>query len=230
MGLKAWNKARNESHQRVVSRLKEEYKELKSMEPTDDKLRKTEALCKELNIAMQKEELYWLQQAKPSHIEDIMEAVECKVTTEMNAQQVAEFKDEEVRAAIKHMHPTKAPSPVACQPFSTKSFETLWDLIENKSAFIPRRLIIDIVFTAYEIIYKLKMKSKGKEGFITLKLNMSKAYNRVKWSFLEAMMYQLGFHPRFIDLIMQCITSMPYSMVLNGDVSDRFPTKGVMPG
>lgn len=46
---------------------------------------------------------------------------------------------------------------------------------------------------------------KGKKGFMAIKVDMSKAYNRVEWAFLEAIMHRLGFAQRWISMIMQCL-------------------------
>ena len=40
----------------------------------------------------------------------------------------------------------------------------------------------------------------------TLKLDMSKAYDRVERVFLEKMMRKMGFHERWVRLIMKCVT------------------------
>jgi hypothetical protein len=56
----------------------------------------------------------------------------------------------------------------------------------------------------------------GKEGFMAVKIDMSKAYDRVEWVFLKKVMGKLGFALRWIDLIMTCITIVRYSIVVNG--------------
>ncbi|KAI5327282.1 hypothetical protein L3X38_026678 [Prunus dulcis] len=51
---------------------------------------------------------------------------------------------------------------------------------------------------------------------MVLKLDMSKAYDFVEWRFLEGMLCKLGFHDRLMDLIMDCITTVTYSVQIMG--------------
>ena len=64
----------------------------------------------------------------------------------------------------------------------------------------------------------------GKAGFLVLKLNMSKAYDRVEWSFLKLLMLRMGFHEKWVDLMMMYITMVSYSLLIN-----REPTKKIVP-
>lgn len=51
---------------------------------------------------------------------------------------------------------------------------------------------------------------------MAVKLDMRKAYDWVEWSFLEAMMRALGFEEKWITLIVICLKSVSYPVLVNG--------------
>lgn len=60
---------------------------------------------------------------------------------------------------------------------------------------------------------------------------MSKAYDRVQWSFMENIMRALGFYEAWSSLIMKCVLSVTYSIILNGAQGENFhPSRGLRQG
>ncbi|XP_074342959.1 uncharacterized protein LOC141680708 [Apium graveolens] len=58
-------------------------------------------------------------------------------------------------------------------------------ILENQSAFVSGRSITENVLIAFEVLHHMKWKKTGQEGEVALKLDKSKAYDRVDWNFLK---------------------------------------------
>ena len=76
--------------------------------------------------------------------------------------------------------------------------------------------VMDNVLVAFETLHYLKRKTQGKLGYMALKLDMSKTYDRVEWIFLEKVTRHLGFANSLIKIIMSCMSTVSYAILLNG--------------
>lgn len=84
---------------------------------------------------------------------------------------------------------------------------------------------------AFEIFHTMKIKKTGKRGIMAMKLEMSKAFDRVDWDFLEMVMHKLGFWREWVKLTMTCVRTVSYSILINGFESDVFcPDRGLRQG
>ena len=88
---------------------------------------------------------------------------------------------------------------------------------ESQSAFVPGRLITDNILVAFKTLHHMHQQRNGKIGLVALKLDMSKAYDRVEWKYLERVMQQMGFHKKWVNIIMECISTVSYSILINGE-------------
>lgn len=99
---------------------------------------------------------------------------------------------------------------------------------EEQSAFVEGRSILDGILIANEIVdWWKKTKRRG----IILKLDFEKAYDSVNWSFLLAMMKNLGFGAKWLSWVQECISNIRVSVLVNGSPTSEFsPSRGIRQG
>lgn len=66
---------------------------------------------------------------------------------------------------------------------------------------------------------------RGNTGFMAIKIDLAKAYDRVEWGILSKVMSYIGFNEKFIELIMECVTIARYSLLFNGSPFGYFKSE-----
>ena len=88
-------------------------------------------------------------------------------------------------------------------------------------AFVPNRWIVENGVIAQEVVHSFK-KTKKKKGFLGIKIDFQKAYDRMEWKFLFLNLKAFGFSNKFTNLINQCLSTVQYSVLLNGGKCPSF--------
>nr|XP_009793107.1 PREDICTED: uncharacterized protein LOC104240027 [Nicotiana sylvestris] len=98
---------------------------------------------------------------------------------------------------------------------STRLSQLLPKLIsDNQTGFVKGRLITENILLAQEIVHDIGKNNQG--GNIVIKLDMSKAYGKLSWSFLTTVLRKLYFCEVVIDMIYRLLADNWYSILING--------------
>lgn len=73
---------------------------------------------------------------------------------------------------------------------------------ETQAAFIPGRNIMDNVIIAHEMLHSLKHQKRWAKSYMTVKTDISKAYDRMEWQFIRYTMVNIVFNDAWIKWIM----------------------------
>ncbi|GAU17808.1 hypothetical protein TSUD_171970 [Trifolium subterraneum] len=100
----------------------------------------------------------------------------------------------------------------------------------NQSAFVLGRLISDNTIIANEIFHYLN-QTTSKTGFMGIKTDMAKAYDRIEWDFLKSTFESMNFPQNIITTIMKCVSTVSFSILVNEKRTKSFlPKRGLRQG
>ena len=85
--------------------------------------------------------------------------------------------------------------------------------------FLEGRQIHEAIGVAQERLHSIKSKKLKEE---VLKIDLSKAYDRVNWLYIRLMLTHLGFHMGIFLCIMICLTSVSFVVLINAEASPFF--------
>ncbi|XP_050207634.1 uncharacterized protein LOC126657053 [Mercurialis annua] len=91
---------------------------------------------------------------------------------------------------------------------------------QNQSALIPGRNIADNILHAHEIVRNYHRKNCNS---VAIKVDVQKAYDSVSWDFIEEVLIGFNFPNKFVMLVMTCIRTPMYSIMINGESVGYFP-------
>jgi hypothetical protein len=91
----------------------------------------------------------------------------------------------------------------------------------TQSSFIPGRNTTDNILVLQETIHSLN-HMHGKKGFMILKIDLEKAYDRIEWEFIRETLALLNLPMQIQNLVHQCISSASMSINWNGEPTSKF--------
>lgn len=99
---------------------------------------------------------------------------------------------------------------------------------ENQPTFMKGRNLLDGVMVINELC---DCARKSRQKGILSKVDFEKAYDSVRWEFLDYMLGRMGFSMTWRKWIQACLGSSSVSVLVNGSPTDRFPvSKGLRQG
>ena len=86
---------------------------------------------------------------------------------------------------------------------------------------------MDNAIVMQEIIHTMG-RIKGKGGYMALKIDLEKAYDKLEWGFIRGMLIRYNFPDNLIEIIVSCISSVSTSLLFNGGSLEPFkPSRGI---
>jgi hypothetical protein len=93
---------------------------------------------------------------------------------------------------------------------------------QTQTAFIPGRNIMEGVVILHETIHELHTKKSNR---VIFKIDFEKAYDKVKWSFLQQTLHMKGISHKWCRWIQNMVTGGSVGIKVNDDIGPYFQTK-----
>ena len=86
------------------------------------------------------------------------------------------------------------------------------------------------IVIAQEVVHSMPKKT-GAIGFMPIKVDLEKAYDRLNWECISDTLREARIPPDLIQVIMACITLVTMRVLWNGEATDEFfPSRGIRQG
>ena len=148
---------------------------------------------------------------------------QCFLADELNISKIALLPKSEDRIRIQNYRPISLLNTlykIVAKVYANRMKPLLHNwILPSQTGFVPNRCIIDNVFLAFEAIAWTK---ESQQELTMLLLDFEKAYDRVSWTFLRAVMARLGFHNTWINQVLSLNENAAASVIVNGEISKTF--------
>ena len=99
-----------------------------------------------------------------------------------------------------------------------------------QTTFVLGRKGVDNAIIVQEVVHSLS-KKKGKVGYVALKIDLEKAYDKLEWSFIKEVLIRANLPADLIEIIMSCISTISTSILFNGKALEPiYPSRGIRRG
>ncbi|XP_059288678.1 uncharacterized protein LOC132042067 [Lycium ferocissimum] len=161
---------------------------------------------------------------------ELLDHIPHLITAEQNAQINELPEEEEVKKAVFGLNSNSAGGP---DGYTGKFFQSCWSIIAKDgvqmAGFVKGRSIVENILLVQEIVHDMRLR--GRPANVVIKLDMTKAYDRVSWLFLTKVLRKMGFGEFLIDMVHRIISNNWYSILINGQPCGFFKsTTGVKKG
>jgi len=101
-------------------------------------------------------------------------------------------------------------------------------VLEEQTVYVEGRQILDNIIQAHETVHSL---ITNKHAGMIMQLDIAKAYDKLSWSYIRAILKAYGFDHNWIKWVMALVTTASCSIPLNGAPSKTFkPSTGLRQG
>ncbi|GJW17638.1 reverse transcriptase [Tanacetum coccineum] len=231
--MMTWSQFTFGNNKRKINDLTKEIKTVQLLQHTPKIFRRLKLLLQDLKATWLREEMEWIYDKEGIQIlvrdhfpsiymtngardfEELISVLNLVVSATMNAHLQSSVTDSEIYKATKQLEGLKA--------LGEDGFPEL-----NKTlvVFIPKDSIV-----ANEAFHYIRKKKNGEQNVMALKVDLNKAFDRVKWDFLFVVLRKIGFGDVWCGWIRACLTTYELEFMVNGDsVGVIKPQRGLHQG